>query len=131
MAVREGTTSQTSNGVTPQMTDRTQRQSAGTLRSRLRKSLSWPLSVTRAVCDSPRRLSRWLHGTAHALGVHLRANAQDYAFLYELLTLGLPLLLSMQEVLLQMYTEVGPGPGALTLQPVLLWLEEQLGQRLI
>ncbi|XP_046897535.1 F-actin-monooxygenase MICAL2 isoform X2 [Hypomesus transpacificus] len=131
MAVREGTTSQTSNGVTPQMTDSTQRQSAGTLRSRLRKSLSWPLSVTRAVCDSPRRLSRWLHGTAHALGVHLRANAQDYAFLYELLTLGLPLLLSMQEVLLQMYTEVGPGPGALTLQPVLLWLEEQLGQRLI
>ncbi|XP_067104647.1 F-actin-monooxygenase mical2b isoform X5 [Osmerus mordax] len=131
MAVREGTTSQTSNGVAPQMTDNTQSQSAGTLSSRLRKSLSWPLSVTRAVCDSPRRLSRWLHGTARALGVHLRANAQDYAFLYELLTLGLPLLLSMQEVLLQMYTEAGPGPGALTLQPVLLWLEEQLGQRLI
>ncbi|XP_062327157.1 F-actin-monooxygenase mical2b isoform X4 [Osmerus eperlanus] len=133
MAVREGTTSQTSNGVAPQMTDNTQSQSAGTLSSRLRKSLSWPLSVTRAVCDSPRRLSHWLHGTARTLGVHLRANAQDYAFLYELLTLGLPLLFSMQEVLLQMYTEAGPGPGpgALTLQPVLLWLEEQLGQRLI
>lgn len=106
-------------------------QSAGTLSSLLRKSLSWPLRVTRAVCASPRRLSRWLHGTALTLGVHLRANAQDYAFLYELLSLGLPLLLSMQEVVLQMYTEAEHEAGPLTLQPVLLWLEENLGQTLI
>ncbi|XP_045069772.1 F-actin-monooxygenase MICAL2-like isoform X7 [Coregonus clupeaformis] len=122
--VQEG--SGTPNGDT---TDDLQSQSPGTFSSRLRKSLSWPLSVTRAVCDSPRRLSRWVHGTAQAVGLHLRANVQDYAFLYELLSLGVPLLFILQEVLLQMYSET--GPVSQSIQPLLLWLEEHLGHRLM
>ncbi|XP_045564166.1 F-actin-monooxygenase MICAL2 isoform X12 [Salmo salar] len=110
-------------------TEGLQSQSPGTFSSRLRKSLSWPLSVTRAVCDSPRLLSRWVHGTAHAVGLHFRANAQDYVFLYELLSLGVPLLFMLQEVLLQMYSET--GPVSQSIQPLLLWLEEHLGHRLM
>ncbi|XP_029577429.1 F-actin-monooxygenase MICAL2 isoform X8 [Salmo trutta] len=110
-------------------TEGLQSQSPGTFSSRLRKSLSWPLSVTRAVCDSPRLLSRWVHGTAQAVGLHFRANAQDYVFLYELLSLGVPLLFMLQEVLLQMYSET--GPVSQSIQPLLLWLEEHLGHRLM
>uniref|UniRef100_A0A8C7UZ59 F-actin monooxygenase n=1 Tax=Oncorhynchus mykiss TaxID=8022 RepID=A0A8C7UZ59_ONCMY len=110
-------------------TEGRQSQSPGTISSRLRKCLSWPLSVTRAVCDSPRLLSRWVHGTAHAVGLHFRANVQDYVFLYELLSLGVPLLFMLQEVLLQMYSET--GPVSQSIQPLLLWLEEHLGHRLM
>ncbi|KAJ7986091.1 hypothetical protein DPEC_G00347210 [Dallia pectoralis] len=111
------------------ITERPRSQSPGTFRSRLRRSLRSPLSVAQAVCESPRRLSRWLHGTAQTVGLHLRANAQDYGFLYELLSLGVPLLLTLQELLLQMYSEV--GPVSQSMQPVLLWLEEHLGHRLV
>uniref|UniRef100_A0A8C7WK01 F-actin monooxygenase n=1 Tax=Oncorhynchus mykiss TaxID=8022 RepID=A0A8C7WK01_ONCMY len=100
-------------------TEGRQSQSPGTISSRLRKCLSWPLSVTRAVCDSPRLLSRWVHGTAHAVGLHFRANVQDYVFLYELLSLGVPLLFMLQEVLLQMYSET--GPVSQSIQPLLLF----------
>ncbi|XP_074473529.1 F-actin-monooxygenase mical2b isoform X1 [Sebastes fasciatus] len=104
--------------------------SAGTFRSFMRKRLSWPLSVTRAVCNAPWYLSHRVRSTARALAGHLRDNAQDYAFMYELLSMSLPLLLVLQEVLLQMHTEAAPdGPGSL--QPLLLWLQEQIGHRLI
>uniref|UniRef100_A0A8C8FQ65 F-actin monooxygenase n=1 Tax=Oncorhynchus tshawytscha TaxID=74940 RepID=A0A8C8FQ65_ONCTS len=124
--VQEGSETQTPNG---DPTEGLQGQSPGTFSSRLRKSLSWPLSVTRAVCDSPRLLSRWVHGTAQAVGLHFRANVQDYVFLYELLSLGVPLLFMLQEVLLQMYSET--GPVSQSIQPLLLWLEEHLGHRLM
>ncbi|XP_038848058.1 F-actin-monooxygenase MICAL2-like isoform X1 [Salvelinus namaycush] len=124
--VQEGSGTQTPDCDT---TEGLQSQSPGTFSSRLRKSLSWPLSVTRAVCDSPRLLSRWVHGTAHAVGLHFRANVQDYFFLYELLSLGVPLLFMLQEVLLQMYSET--GPVSQSIQPLLLWLEEHLGHRLM
>lgn len=124
--VQEGSETQTPNG---DPTEGLQSQSPGTFSSRLRKSLSWPLSVTRAVCDSPRRLSRWVHGTAQAVALHFRANVQDYVFLYELLSLGVPLLFMLQEVLLQMYSET--GPVSQSIQPLLLWLEEHLGHRLM
>ncbi|XP_029623248.1 F-actin-monooxygenase MICAL2-like isoform X1 [Salmo trutta] len=124
--VQEGSETQTPNG---DPTEGLQSQSPGTFSSRLRKSLSWPLSVTRAVCDSPRRLSRWVHGTAQAVALHFRANVQDYVFLYELLSLGVPLLFMIQEVLLQMYSET--GPVSQSIQPLLLWLEEHLGHRLM
>ncbi|KAM7015530.1 F-actin-monooxygenase mical2b isoform 6-T6 [Tautogolabrus adspersus] len=104
--------------------------SAGTFSSFIRKRLSWPLSVTRTVCDAPWYLSRRVCNTAQALTTHLRDNAQDYTFLYELLSMSLPLLLVLQEVLLQMYTEAVPD-GPSSLQPVLLWLQEQIGHRLI
>ncbi|XP_071257920.1 F-actin-monooxygenase mical2b-like isoform X11 [Salvelinus alpinus] len=124
--VQEGSGTQTPDCDT---TEGLQSQSPGTFSSRLRKSLSWPLSVTRAVCDSPRLLSRWVYGTAHAVGLHFRANVQDYFFLYELLSLGVPLLFMLQEVLLQMYSET--GPVSQSIQPLLLWLEEHLGHRLM
>ncbi|XP_042176948.1 F-actin-monooxygenase MICAL2 isoform X12 [Oncorhynchus tshawytscha] len=124
--VQEGSGTQTPDCDT---TEERQSQSPGTISSRLRKCLSWPLSVTRAVCDSPRLLSRWVHGTAHAVGLHFRANVQDYVFLYELLSLGVPLLFMLQEVLLQMYSET--RPVSQSIQPLLLWLEEHLGHRLM
>uniref|UniRef100_A0A4W6G188 F-actin monooxygenase n=1 Tax=Lates calcarifer TaxID=8187 RepID=A0A4W6G188_LATCA len=93
--------------------------SAGTFSSFMRKQLSWPLSVTRALCNAPWRLSRRVRGAAQALAGHLRDNAQDYTFLYELLSMSLPLLFVLQEVLLQMYAEAD-GPSSL--QPLLLWL---------
>lgn len=104
--------------------------SAGTFSSFMKKHLSWPLSVTRAVCNAPRYLSHRVCSTAQAIAGHLRDNAQDYAYLYELLSMSLPLLLVLQEVLLQMYTEAVPD-GPSSLQPLLLWLQEQIGHRLI
>ncbi|XP_047437054.1 F-actin-monooxygenase mical2b isoform X6 [Mugil cephalus] len=103
---------------------------AGTFGSFIRKQLSWPLSVTRAVCNAPWYLSQSVRSAAQALAGHLRDNAQDYALLYELLSMSLPLLFVLQEVLLQMYTEAVPDEPSF-LQPVLLWLQEQVGHRLI
>ncbi|XP_070687662.1 F-actin-monooxygenase MICAL2 isoform X4 [Pempheris klunzingeri] len=104
--------------------------SEGTFSSFMRKHLSWPLSVTRAVCNTPRYLTNHVRSTAQALAGHLRDNAQDYAFLYELLSMSLPLLLVLQEVLLQMYTEaVSDGPSSIQL--LLLWLQDHIGHRLI
>ncbi|XP_036950814.1 F-actin-monooxygenase MICAL2 isoform X5 [Acanthopagrus latus] len=104
--------------------------SAGTFSSFIRKQLSWPLSVTRAVCHAPSYLSRRVRSTAQAIAGHLRDNVQDYASLFELLSMSLPLLLVLQEVLLQMYTEAVPdGPGSL--QPLLLWLQEHISHRLM
>lgn len=110
--------------------DQQSRPAAGTISSFIRKNLSWPLNVTRAVCNAPWYLSRRTCSTAQALTAHLRNNAQDYTFLYELLSMSLPLLFVLQEVLLQMYSETVPD-GPSSLQPVLLWLQDQIGQRLI
>uniref|UniRef100_UPI0037E8D693 F-actin-monooxygenase mical2b isoform X4 n=1 Tax=Semicossyphus pulcher TaxID=241346 RepID=UPI0037E8D693 len=104
--------------------------SAGTFSSFIRKRLSWPLSVTRSVCNAPSYLSQRVRSTARALTSHLRDNAMDYAYLYELLSMSVPLLLVLQEVLLQMHTEAVPD-GPSSLQPVLLWLQEQIGHRII
>ncbi|XP_028811769.1 F-actin-monooxygenase MICAL2 isoform X2 [Denticeps clupeoides] len=102
-------------------------RTTGTLPSLLRKSLSWPVHATQSVLAMPQRLSCWMRGALRAAGLHLRDNAEDYTFLYELLSLGVPLLYSMQEVLLQMHVEVGP----VSLQDLLQWAEHQLGLRLI
>ncbi|KAG7468511.1 hypothetical protein MATL_G00143820 [Megalops atlanticus] len=83
----------------------------GTLSSFLRQRLRWPARVTRAAWDAPRRLSRWVRRIVRATGRHLRDNAEEYVFLYELLSLGLPLLCVLQEVLGQM----GSEPQALSL----------------
>uniref|UniRef100_A0A672IFT2 F-actin monooxygenase n=1 Tax=Salarias fasciatus TaxID=181472 RepID=A0A672IFT2_SALFA len=80
---------------------------AGTARfsAFIKKQLSWPLRATLAVCNLPWYLSRRARGAVRALGGHLRDNAQDYALLYELLSMSLPLLFVLQEVLLQMCAE--------------------------
>uniref|UniRef100_A0A3B4Z0L3 F-actin monooxygenase n=1 Tax=Seriola lalandi dorsalis TaxID=1841481 RepID=A0A3B4Z0L3_SERLL len=103
---------------------------AGTFSSLIRKKLSWPLSVTRTVCNAPWYLSCRVRSTAQALVGHLRDNAQDYTLLYELLSMSLPLLFVLQEVLLQMYTETVPD-GPSSFQPLLLWLQEHIGHGLI
>lgn len=86
--------------------------------------------MTRAVCNAPWYLSHRVRSTAQALASHLRDNAQDYAFLYELLSMSLPLLLVLQEVLLQMYTEAVPDEPT-SIQLLLLWLQEQIENRLM
>ncbi|XP_031701989.1 F-actin-monooxygenase MICAL2 isoform X2 [Anarrhichthys ocellatus] len=106
------------------------RSSAGICSSFMRKHLSRPLSVIRAVCNAPGYLSHRVRSTAQALAGHLRDNAQDYAFLYELLSMSLPLLLVLQEVLLQMHSEAVPD-GPSSLQALLLWLQEHIRHRLL
>nr|XP_020460682.1 F-actin-methionine sulfoxide oxidase MICAL2 isoform X2 [Monopterus albus] len=111
-------------------TDLQSQPATGTFSSFIRKQLRGPLSVTRAVCNTPWYLSRCVRSTAQALTGHLRNNAQDYTFLYELLSMSLPLLFILQEVLLQMYIEAVPD-GPSPLQPLLLWLQEHIAHRLI
>lgn len=53
----------------------------------------------------------------------MQDNAEDYAFLYELLSVSLPLLAVLHEQLVQMYAEAEP----LNLQPLQHWLEEHMG----
>ncbi|KAL6468949.1 hypothetical protein MHYP_G00224730 [Metynnis hypsauchen] len=81
------------------------RQSPGTLSSVLKRSLHWSLHVSRTVCAMPHRVANWLGGKVRDGGRHLRDNAEDYAFLYELLSVGLPLLVAMLELLLQLQAE--------------------------
>lgn len=111
----------------PAESDSSSAQSPGTLSSVLRRSLLWPLHVSRAVCATPRRVCNWLGGKVQALGRHLRENADDYTTLYELLSVGLPLLVALHEILLQMHAETGP----LDLQPLQQWLEQHLGHRFL
>ncbi|XP_051997511.1 F-actin-monooxygenase MICAL2 isoform X7 [Xyrauchen texanus] len=100
-----------------------QSESPGILSSLLKRSLRWPLHVSQTVCAVPRRVCNWLHGKLWAAGRHIRDNAEDYAFLYELLSVSLPLLGVLHELLLHMYANT----EHLDLQPLLHWLEEHLG----
>ncbi|XP_067315736.1 F-actin-monooxygenase mical2b isoform X10 [Pseudorasbora parva] len=103
--------------------DHLQAESPGILSS-LKRCLCWPLHVSQSVCSVPRRVFNWLHGKVWAASVHLMDNAGDYAFLYELLSVSLPLLAVLHEQLVQMYAEVEP----LNLQPLQHWLEEHMGR---
>ncbi|KAK9542779.1 hypothetical protein VZT92_000612 [Zoarces viviparus] len=125
LCVDDGQSSESSSTADPES-----RSSAGICSSFMRKHLSRPLSVIRAVCNAPGYLSHRVRSTAQALAGHLRDNAQDYAFLYELLSMSLPLLLVLQEVLLQMYSEAVPD-GPSSLQALLLWLQEHIEHRLL
>uniref|UniRef100_A0A8C0FUC7 F-actin monooxygenase n=1 Tax=Bubo bubo TaxID=30461 RepID=A0A8C0FUC7_BUBBB len=80
-------------------------RSPGILTSFFRGTLSWPLRVTRDLLDIPRRLSNWMHGFLHATHLHFRDNAYNYTYLYELLSLGVPFLCALLEVLTHMYRE--------------------------
>ncbi|XP_058698794.1 F-actin-monooxygenase MICAL2 isoform X9 [Poecile atricapillus] len=93
-------------------------RSPGILTSFLRGALSWPLRVTRDLLDIPRRLADWMHGVLHATQLHFRDNAYNYTYLYELLSLGVPLLCALLEVLAHMYRE-----AELSLESVLEWLK--------
>ncbi|XP_037993060.1 F-actin-monooxygenase MICAL2 isoform X5 [Motacilla alba alba] len=93
-------------------------RSPGILTSFLRGTLSWPLRVTRDLLDIPSRLSNWMHGFLHATHLHFRDNAYNYTYLYELLSLGVPLLCALLEVLTHMYRE-----AELSLENVLEWVK--------
>lgn len=104
--------------------------SAGTFGRFIKTRLSWPLNVIGAVCGAPRHLCRSMCSAAQALREHLRNNGQDYAALFEQLSMSLPLLLVLQEVLLQMYSEPAQE-GPTFLQPLWLWLQENVGLGLV
>ncbi|KAF7245618.1 [F-actin]-monooxygenase MICAL2, partial [Varanus komodoensis] len=80
--------------------------SPGILPSFFRKTLSWPLKVTRDLLDLPRHLSNWMHGFLHSTRLHFRDNAYNYAYLYELLSFSMPFLFALQELLAHIYQEV-------------------------
>uniref|UniRef100_A0A2K5I8N0 F-actin monooxygenase n=1 Tax=Colobus angolensis palliatus TaxID=336983 RepID=A0A2K5I8N0_COLAP len=63
-----------------------------------RKALGWPLRLPRDLCN-------WMQGLLQAVGLHIRDNAYNYCYMYELLSLGLPLLWAFSEVLAAMYRE--------------------------
>ncbi|XP_072721036.1 F-actin-monooxygenase MICAL2 isoform X15 [Ciconia boyciana] len=94
-------------------------RSPGILTSFFRGTLSWPLRVTRDLLDIPRRLSNWMHGFLHATNLHFRDNAYNYTYLYELLSLGVPFLYALLEVLTHMYRE-----AELSLENVLEWVKK-------
>ncbi|KAL0968556.1 hypothetical protein UPYG_G00268430 [Umbra pygmaea] len=82
-----------------------QNQPSGTLSSFLRRSVRWPLCAGRAVWSTPCRLLYWVHGVSGQVGLHLVERSEDYEFLYELLSLALPLLSVLHELVGQMYLE--------------------------
>nr|XP_013813375.1 PREDICTED: protein-methionine sulfoxide oxidase MICAL2 isoform X2 [Apteryx mantelli mantelli] len=94
-------------------------RSPGILPSFFRGALGWPLRVTRDLLDIPRRLSNWMHGFLHATNLHFRDNAYNYTYLYELLSLGVPFLCALLEVLAHMYRE-----AELSLENVLEWAKK-------
>lgn len=77
----------------------------GITTSSFRKALSWPLRLPWGLLHLPRSLLNWIRGLLRALGLHFRDNAYNYCFTYELLSLGLPLLWVLSEVLASMYRE--------------------------
>ncbi|MBN3291573.1 MICA2 monooxygenase, partial [Polypterus senegalus] len=95
----------------------------GTVTSFLRKSVSWPLRLTRDLFNMPRRLSCWMHEMMHAAALHFRENSQDYAYLYELLSIGVPLLYLLQELLVVMYEEAGPSTHPHMLEQMEVYLD--------
>uniref|UniRef100_A0A5F9CMH4 F-actin monooxygenase n=1 Tax=Oryctolagus cuniculus TaxID=9986 RepID=A0A5F9CMH4_RABIT len=70
-----------------------------------RRALAWPLRLPGALLDIPRGLLNWIRGLLRAVGLHVRDNAHNYCYTYELLSLGLPLLWAFSEVLAAMYRE--------------------------
>ncbi|KAH0620877.1 hypothetical protein JD844_021743 [Phrynosoma platyrhinos] len=81
-------------------------RSPGILPSFFRKTLSWPLKVTRDLLHLPRQLSNWMHGFLHATRLHFGDNAYNYTYLYELLSFSMPFLFALQELLAHIYREV-------------------------
>ncbi|XP_068844774.1 F-actin-monooxygenase MICAL2 isoform X4 [Capricornis sumatraensis] len=77
----------------------------GISNSFFRKALSWPLRLPWGLLHLPWRLLNWIQGLLRATSLHIRDNAYNYCYTYELLSLGLPLLWVFSEVLASMYRE--------------------------
>ncbi|XP_018115790.1 F-actin-monooxygenase mical2-like isoform X5 [Xenopus laevis] len=83
--------------------------SPGIIPSLCRKTLCWPLMVTRDLLAIPSRLSNWMRGVLQDANRHVRNNEQSYAYMYELMSVGVPLMYALLEVLTLMYHEAGPS----------------------
>ncbi|XP_069759660.1 F-actin-monooxygenase MICAL2-like isoform X9 [Narcine bancroftii] len=83
----------------------------GTVTALPRRILRWPLRALGLVIGIPRRLSDWVHGVVHAASSHVWNNARRYGYLYELLSLCLPLLCVQLEVLLNIWQEEASSPA--------------------
>ncbi|XP_075694266.1 F-actin-monooxygenase MICAL2 isoform X6 [Rhinoderma darwinii] len=83
--------------------------SPGIMTSFFRKTLSRPLAVTRDVLAFPSRLSNWTRGAVQDARRHIRDNEQKYSYLYELLSVSVPFLYALHEVLTLMVQEAGPS----------------------
>uniref|UniRef100_A0A671KN41 F-actin monooxygenase n=1 Tax=Sinocyclocheilus anshuiensis TaxID=1608454 RepID=A0A671KN41_9TELE len=95
-------------------TDGLRGPSSGTLTSLIRKSLHWPLHVGRALFGTPRQLARWMYKAARAVALHIRERQEDYVFLYELLSLGVPFIYVLHEMTGQMSREaIAPSPESM------------------
>ncbi|XP_075402169.1 F-actin-monooxygenase MICAL2 isoform X1 [Tenrec ecaudatus] len=79
----------------------------GITTSFFRSVLSQPLRVPRDLLDIPWHLLDWMQGLLRHAGVHIRDHAHDYCYTYELMSLGLPLLWALSEVMASMYQEAG------------------------
>uniref|UniRef100_A0A671M002 F-actin monooxygenase n=1 Tax=Sinocyclocheilus anshuiensis TaxID=1608454 RepID=A0A671M002_9TELE len=97
-------------------TDGLRGPSSGTLTSLIRKCLHWPLHVGRTLFGTPRQLARWMYKAARAVGLHLRERQEDYVFLYELLSLGVPFIYVLHEMTGQMSREAIPPSLVIPLQ---------------
>uniref|UniRef100_A0A3P8YFF6 F-actin monooxygenase n=1 Tax=Esox lucius TaxID=8010 RepID=A0A3P8YFF6_ESOLU len=94
-----------------------QSQPSGTLSSfRKRSGLragSGPRRASQVAWWTPRRLFCRVHGVVSQVGTHLRDRLEDYGFLYELLSIGLPLMSVLHNLLGQIYTEAEQPHGPL------------------
>nr|DBA17615.1 TPA: hypothetical protein GDO54_003035 [Pyxicephalus adspersus] len=83
--------------------------SPGIMNSFFRKTISRPLAVTRDLLAFPSRLSNWTRGVVQGAMRHIRDNGQRYAYMYELMSVGVPFLFVLLEVLTLMYEEAAPS----------------------
>ncbi|KAG8524228.1 [F-actin]-monooxygenase MICAL2, partial [Galemys pyrenaicus] len=86
----------------------------GITTSFFRKVLCWPRRL-------PRSLLNWTQGLLRATGLHIRDNAHNYSYTYELLSIGLPLLWVLSEVLASMYRE-----SEESLESIRVWVRQYL-----
>ncbi|XP_051885620.1 F-actin-monooxygenase MICAL2 [Pristis pectinata] len=96
----------------------------GIVSSVCRRILSWPLRASRLLLGAPKRLSNWMHSVLHVASSHLQDNAYNYGYLYELLSLTVPLLSVQFEVLLHMCQEGGWSP-----EHLIEWVHNALGYK--
>lgn len=89
----------------------------GITTSLVRKVLGWPCGLPGVLLRLPRNLLNWIQGLLRDTGHHIRDNAYNYCYTYELLSLGLPLLWVFSEVLASMYRE-----SQETLESIRVWV---------
>lgn len=89
----------------------------GITTSLVRKALGWPCGLAGVLLRLPRNLLNWIQGLLRDTGHHIRDNAYNYCYTYELLSLGLPLLWVFSEVLASMYRE-----SQETLESIRVWV---------